>query len=61
MAKALAVIKLIMTCKARFQIFISSVKCISDLSLKSGTFPEKMKIARVTPTVKSGDTSLMTN
>ena len=32
-----------------------------DLSLKSGTFPEKMKIVQVTPVFKSGDTSLMTN
>ena len=32
-----------------------------DLSLKSGTFPEKMKIARVRPVFKSCDTSLMTN
>ena len=37
------------------------LKCIFDLSLKSGTFPEKMKIARVTPVFKSGDISLMTN
>ena len=35
-------------------------KCIFDLSPKSGTFPKKMKIARVTPVFKSGDT-LMTN
>ena len=33
------------------------LKCIFDLSLKSGTFPEKMKIARVTPVFKSGDIS----
>ena len=37
------------------------LKCIFDLSLKSGTFPEKMKIARVTTVFKSGDTSLMIN
>ena len=37
------------------------LKCIFDLFLKSGTFPVKMKIARVTPVFKSDDTSLMTN
>ena len=37
------------------------LKYIFDLSLKSGTFPEKMKIVRVTPVFKSGDTSLTTN
>ena len=31
------------------------------LSLKSGNFPEKIKIARVRPVFKYGDTSLMTN
>ena len=33
------------------------LKCIFDLSLKSGTFPEKMKIARGTSVFKSGDIS----
>ena len=37
------------------------LKYIFDLSLNKGTFPEKMKIARVTPVFKYGDTSLMTN
>ena len=37
------------------------LKCIFDLSLKSGTFLEKMKVARVTPVFKSVETSLMTN
>ena len=37
------------------------LKYIFDLSLKSGTFLEKMKIARVTPVFTSGDTSIMTN
>ena len=37
------------------------LKCIFDLSLKSDTFPEKIKIARITQVFKSGGTSLMTN
>ena len=37
------------------------LKCIIDLSLKYGTFPEKIKIARIIPVFKSSDTSLMTN
>ena len=37
------------------------LKCIIDLSLISGTFPEKIKIARIIPVFKSSDTSLMTN
>ena len=32
------------------------LKCIFDFSLKSGIFPQKMKIARATPFFKSGDT-----
>ena len=44
-----------------FNSLLVPLKCIFDLSLKSGTFPEKMKIARVTPVFKSGDTSLMRN
>ena len=37
------------------------LKCIIDLSLKYGTFPEKIEIARIIPVFKSSDTSLMTN
>ena len=47
--------------KQNFNSLLVPLKYIFDLSLKSGTFPEKMKIARVTPVFKSGDTSLMTN
>ena len=37
------------------------LKCIFDISLKNGTFPEKIKIARVTPVFKSGDISSITS
>ena len=47
--------------KQNFNSLLVPLKYIFDLSLKSGTFPEKMKIVRVTPVFKSGDTSLMTN
>ena len=47
--------------KQNFNSLLVPLKYIFDLSLKSGTFPDKMKIARVTPVFKSGDTSLMTN
>ena len=47
--------------KQNFNSLLVPLKYIFDLSLKSGTFPEKMKIARVTPGFKSGNTSLMTN
>ena len=36
------------------------LKCIFYFSLKSGIFPEKMKIARATPVFSSGDTSFKT-
>ena len=35
--------------KQNFNSLLVPLKCIFDLSLKSGTFPVKMKIARVTP------------
>ena len=47
--------------KQNFNSLLVPLKYIFDLSLKSGTFPEKMKIVRVTPVFKSGDTSLTTN
>ena len=47
--------------KQNFNSLLVPLKYIFDLSLKSGTFPEKIKIARVTPVFKFGDTSLMTN
>ena len=47
--------------KQNFKSLLVLLKYIFDLSLKSGIFPKKMKIARVTPVFKSGDTSLMTN
>ena len=47
--------------KQNFTSLLVLLKYIFDLSLKSCTFPEKMKTARVTPVFKSGDTPLMTN
>ena len=47
--------------KQNFNSLLVPLKCIFDLFLKRGTFPEKMKIVRVTPVFKSGNTSLMTN
>ena len=47
--------------KQNFNSLLVPLKYIFDLSLKSGTFPEKMKIARIRPVFKSGNTSLMTN
>ena len=47
--------------KQNFNSLLVPLKYIFDLSLKSGTLPEEMKIARVTPVFKSSDTSLMTN
>ena len=47
--------------KQNFNSLLAPLKYIFNLSLKSGTFPEKMKIAQVTPVFKSGNTSLMTN
>ena len=47
--------------KQNFNTLLVPLKYIFDLSLKSGTFPEKMKIARVTLVFKSGETSLVTN
>ena len=34
---------------------------ISSLSLKKGIFPEKMKIAKVSPIFKKGDKSILSN
>ena len=47
--------------KQNFNSLLVPLKYIFDLSLKSGIFPEKMKIARVKQVFKSGDTALMTN
>ena len=47
--------------KQNFNSLLVSLKYIFDLSLKSGNFPEKMKIVQVIPVFKSGGTSLMTN
>ena len=47
--------------KQNFSSLLVPLKYIFDSSLKSDTFPEKMKIARVIPVFKSGATSLMTN
>ena len=41
--------------KQNFNSLLVPLKYIFDLSLKSGTFPEKMTMARVTPVFKSGD------
>ena len=42
--------------KQNFNSLLVPLKCIFDLSLKSGTFPEKMTTERVTPFFKSGNT-----
>ena len=34
---------------------------IFSLSLETGTFPEKMKIAKVSPLIKKGDKSILSN
>ena len=47
--------------KQSFKSLLVSLKYNFDLSLKNGSFPEKMKIARVIPAFKSVNTSLMTN
>ena len=47
--------------KQNFNSLLVPVRYIFDISLKSGTFLEKMKIARVTLVFKSSDTSLLTN
>ena len=47
--------------KQNFNSLSVPLKCIFDLSLKSRTFVDKMKITRVTPVFKSGDTSLIIN
>ena len=47
--------------KQNFNSLLFPLNCIFNLSLSSGTFPDKMKIPWVTPVLKSGDTSLMTN
>ena len=44
-----------------FNSLLVPLKYNFELSLKSGTFPEKMKNARVASVSKSGDTSLMTS
>lgn len=53
-----------------FPIFVikRSIDVISDpllslinLSLSSGTFPDKLKIAKITPILKTGDTCLVQN
>ena len=45
--------------KQNLNSLLVPLKYIFDLSLKSGIFPEKMKIARVTPIFKSDDTLLV--
>ena len=44
-----------------FNFLLAPLKFIFDLSLKSGTFPEKMKITQFTPVFISGYTSIMIN
>ena len=43
--------------KQNFNSLLVPLKCIFDLSLKSGTYPKKMTITRVTPVFKCGGTS----
>ena len=47
--------------KQNFSSLLVPVRYIFDVSRKIGNFPEKMKIAPITPVVKSSDTSLLTN
>ena len=46
--------------KKKSNSLLVPLKCIFDFSVKSGIFPEKMKIARATPVFRSGDTSFKT-
>ena len=39
----------------------SDIKHLFDISFQQGVFPEKLKIACVTPIFKNGDNSLFTN
>ena len=42
--------------KQNFNTLLVPLKCIFDLSFKSGTLSDKMKIEQATPVFKSGDT-----
>ena len=44
-----------------FDALIKPIKHVFDLSLKNGVFPDKLKIARVTPIYKSGEEELVNN
>ena len=44
-----------------FDALIKPLKHVFGLSLKKGIFPDKLKVARVTPIFKSGDESLVNN
>ena len=44
-----------------FDALIRPIKHIFDLSLKIGVFPDKLKIARVTPIFKSGQKEIVNN
>ena len=46
--------------KKKSNSLLVPLKCIFDFSLKSGIFPEKMKIARAPLVFRSGDTSFKT-
>ena len=46
--------------KKKSNSLLVPLKCVFDFSLKSGIFPEKMKIARATPVFRSGETSFKT-
>ena len=37
------------------------LKCLFDMSLESGIFPDKLKIARVIPPYKAGDPANISN
>ena len=47
--------------KSVFDIIESSLCYIFNLSLNSGVFPDKLKIARILPVFKSADESILTN
>ena len=44
-----------------FDELIIPIRHVFDLSLKKGIFPDKLKVARVTPIFKSGDDGLVNN
>ena len=44
-----------------FDALVQPIKHIFDLSLTTGIFPDKLKVAKITPIFKSGDKELVSN